>query len=269
MPSYLQELGELAKSGVSLFAKQSLVDLITPTTLEITPNYWAALIWKRLMGTAVYVASTGGDRLTRVYVHGGAKGTDGAASWAMCLINLGANATIMAGLPTECSSRAVYALTSPAANATSPTVLLNGRALRLSTGGAVPQISPHVEECVSRLVLPPLSATFVVMAAGNELPNAAEARNFWGQKPKAKRLLKTDDGLDTRTTPPPLPCPCTDPAMCKPLSPQPPLSRDEVVAFSSWVFNADHPSTVRDRHNYTAPLNFDWSKITTYAPFDR
>ena len=32
----------------------------------------------------------------------------------------------------------------------------------------------------------------------------------------------------------PPPCPCDDPALCRPLSPQPPLSREEVVAFSSW-----------------------------------
>ena len=36
----------------------------------------------------------------------------------------------------------------------------------------------------------------------------------------------------------------------------------------SWIFNIDHPSTVMDLPNYTAPLHFDWSKITTYAPFD-
>ena len=32
----------------------------------------------------------------------------------------------------------------------------------------------------------------------------------------------------------PPPCPCDDPSLCRPLSPQPPLSREEVVAFSSW-----------------------------------
>ena len=34
------------------------------------------------------------------------------------------------------------------------------------------------------------------------------------------------------------PCLCKDPAMCKSLSPQPPL-RDEIFAFSSWVFNGE------------------------------
>ena len=68
--------------------------------------------------------------------------------------------------------------------------------------------------------------------------------------------------------PPATPCPCKDASLCKPLSPQPPI-QDEIVAFSSWIFNIDHPSSVHNRDNYTAPLLFDWSKITTYAPFDQ
>jgi hypothetical protein len=51
--------------------------------------------------------------------------------------------------------------------------------------------------------------------------------------------------------------------MCKSLSPQPPR-RDEIFAFSSWVFNGEQdPKT-----NYTAPANFDFTKITAWAPFE-
>lgn len=166
VPAYLQELGELARSGLSLFAKQSLVDLIQPTTLGVTPNYWAALLWKRLMGTSVYAASVQGDASARVrlYVHGGA--ADAGASWALCLVNLGANATAVTGLPTACGSRQVYALTAPGANTTSRVVLLNGAALELAPDGGLPEIRPRAEECASRLALPPMSATFVVMEKG-------------------------------------------------------------------------------------------------------
>ena len=71
-----------------------------------------------------------------------------------------------------------------------------------------------------------------------------------------------DDGRRTGAKPPP-PCPCDDPSLCRPLSPQPSADRDEVVAFSSWTFNGEP-----NRHNYTAPQHFDWSKITTWAPFE-
>ena len=59
------------------------------------------------------------------------------------------------------------------------------------------------------------------------------------------------------------PCPCDDPLLCRPLAPQPSADRDEVVAFSSWVFNGEQP-----RQNYTAPQLFDWKKITAWAPFE-
>jgi hypothetical protein len=64
--------------------------------------------------------------------------------------------------------------------------------------------------------------------------------------------------------PPPLSCPCRDASLCRPLAPQPAAVRDEIVAFSSWVFNEDHPSTLGPgvRSNYTAPELFDWGKIT-------
>ena len=65
--------------------------------------------------------------------------------------------------------------------------------------------------------------------------------------------------------PPPLPCPCSDASLCKPLAPhrQPAEDADQVVAFSSWEFSGEpYPA------NWTAPLHFDWSKITAFAPFD-
>jgi hypothetical protein len=165
VPSYLQQLGELAKSGLKLFNKQSLIDLILPTTLEVTPNYWAAFLWKKLMGTSVFAASATGTPLIRVYVHNGV-GDEAASTWALCLINIGANASVIDGLPVSCASRAIYALTAPAANVTSPTVLLNGAALRLSSDGTLPELLPHVEVCAPRLELPPFSAVFVVMGRG-------------------------------------------------------------------------------------------------------
>ena len=68
--------------------------------------------------------------------------------------------------------------------------------------------------------------------------------------------------FDIASKPPP-PCLCSDPSLCRPLSPQP-RQRDEVVAFSSWVFNGEP----RPRGNYSAPELFDWSKITVWAPFE-
>ena len=57
----------------------------------------------------------------------------------------------------------------------------------------------------------------------------------------------------------PVPCPCSDPALCKPLSPIP-QPKDEVVAFPGWeIYGGGYNDTVEKL--------YDWSKITTIAPF--
>lgn len=54
---YLDQLGRLAKAGVQVVAHNTLVasdyGLLNDQTLEPKPNYWAALLWRRLMGTTV------------------------------------------------------------------------------------------------------------------------------------------------------------------------------------------------------------------------
>jgi hypothetical protein len=54
-------------------------------------------------------------------------------------------------------------------------------------------------------------------------------------------------------SPPAATCPCSDAALCKPLSPTP-KPKDEVLAFPA-------------SHNDTVEKLYDWSKITTIAPF--
>ena len=57
------------------------------------------------------------------------------------------------------------------------------------------------------------------------------------------------------------PCPCDDAKLCRPLNPAPPEQRDEVVAFPGWeIYGAGY-----NESEYTL---YDWSKITTIAPFE-
>jgi hypothetical protein len=59
---YLDQLGRLAKSGVHMVAHNTLAasdyGLLDEKTLRPRPNYWAALLWRRLMGTIVLDAGT-------------------------------------------------------------------------------------------------------------------------------------------------------------------------------------------------------------------
>jgi heparanase 1 len=54
---YLDQLGRLAKRGVQVVFHNTLASsdygLIDQETLKPRPNYWAALLWRRLMGSAV------------------------------------------------------------------------------------------------------------------------------------------------------------------------------------------------------------------------
>ena len=54
---YLDQLGRLAKAGVQMVAHNTLAasdyGLLDEKTLRPRPNYWAALLWRRLMGTIV------------------------------------------------------------------------------------------------------------------------------------------------------------------------------------------------------------------------
>jgi len=55
---YLEQLGRLARKGVQVVMHNTLAAseyaLLDQATHDPRPNYWAALLWNRLMGTKVY-----------------------------------------------------------------------------------------------------------------------------------------------------------------------------------------------------------------------
>lgn len=69
---YLDQLGRLAKQGVKVVAHNTLVGsdygLVNEQTLEPRPNYWGALLWRRLMGAAVLDAGSSQPGL-HLYTH--------------------------------------------------------------------------------------------------------------------------------------------------------------------------------------------------------
>ena len=70
---YLNQLGTLAKRGVQVVMHNTLAAsdyaLIDEATLEPRPNYWSALLWRRLMGTTVLDAGTAPVADLYVYAH--------------------------------------------------------------------------------------------------------------------------------------------------------------------------------------------------------
>lgn len=69
---YLNQLGRLAKKGVQVVMHNTLCvseyALLEQDTHEPRPNYWAALLWNKMMGTKVYDAGQSENGL-QIFVH--------------------------------------------------------------------------------------------------------------------------------------------------------------------------------------------------------
>jgi len=160
---YLEQLGRLAKRGVrvvmhnTLFASDYAV--VDGETLTPRPNYWAGLVWNKLMGTTVLEA--------------GASPVDSVHLFAHCL--RGSNGGV-ALLAVNTDRDAAHALASPAAaerytlaakDLQSSTVALNGVELKLGADGSVPAIEGR-PVAAGPIELAPASITFLAFAnAGN------------------------------------------------------------------------------------------------------
>jgi Glycosyl hydrolase family 79, N-terminal domain len=70
---YLDQLGRLAKAGVQIVMHNTLVGsdygLLEEATFMPRPNYWAALLWRRWMGSVVLDSGVPVSRGLHVYAH--------------------------------------------------------------------------------------------------------------------------------------------------------------------------------------------------------
>ena len=176
------KLGAAAATGHSVVCKQQYANDAqwTPPTavglsvIDVTPEWWLSLIWKRLMlgaGTEVFqVASTAGQGSTvRAYAQGNAQTGD----IGVVIINLGAtNASVpivvsSAALPSGVSGFSTfseYALTAhPVPSDMQATrAALNGVELQLQPGGAPPPLPPPRSVAGHVVSAPPFSVVFAV-----------------------------------------------------------------------------------------------------------
>ena len=152
---YLNQLGTLARHGVKVVIHNTLAAsdyaLIDEATLMPRPNYWSALVWRRLMGTTVLDA--------------GVTATPGLYLYAHCLIGNPGGVALLAinpdrdlardlALPTD-STR--YTLT--ANDLLSSAVLLNGAELKVTADGDLPVLEGAPQHA-GDISLPAASITF-------------------------------------------------------------------------------------------------------------
>jgi len=160
---YLNQLGSLAKSGVQVHMHNTLAasdyGLLDEKTYDPRPNYWAALLWRKLMGSTVLdagTASSGGLHLYAQCLR------DKPGGVALLAINADKNTPQTLTIPMKADR---YTLT--AADLESKTVALNGTELKLGSGDSLPTLKPQSAEA-GLVTLAPASITFLAIPkAGN------------------------------------------------------------------------------------------------------
>jgi heparanase len=155
---YLNQLGTLAKHGVQVVIHNTLnasdYALIDESTLNPRPNYWAAVLWRRLMGTTVLNARESHRPSLYLYAHCLRDKPGGVAILVLNADKTGAH-------DVELSTKSMrYSLTSN--DLMSPTVQLNGVELALTSDGDLPAIN-GLAQPGGRISLAPASITFLAV----------------------------------------------------------------------------------------------------------
>lgn len=127
---------------------------LQPEVFDPRPNYFAVLLWNRLMGTTVYDSAEPVREGAHVYAHSRADGKPGKA---YLVINNSLTDTTTVTLPKDAE---IYQLS--AETLRSQTMLCNGKALVLGENNALPEIAP-VAASAGELVLPAATCIFIVL----------------------------------------------------------------------------------------------------------
>ena len=188
---YADKLGTAAASGHSVVCRQEWSELVKTNGPKaggglafVAPDFWLALLWKRLVGSQVLqvlpaAAQTGN---LRVYAH---RATAAAtqqllqqqrqqrhaprrAPAALIVINLSNETSPLQlsidGAAANASAADVYSLSAPSgADVTARTVALNGQELSVAAGGALPALAPLHRPAGTPLTVAPASVTFFVL----------------------------------------------------------------------------------------------------------
>ena len=154
----LNELGDFATVTDGIIFHNTLASsdygFLQHGTFEPRPNYFAVLLWNRLMGQTVYASAEEVRDGARVYCH---SRKDGQEGYAYLIINNSAETTT-AELPADAVR---YTLTGNG-KLRSRTMLLNGRELVLGEEDVLPDLSGEAQ-AAGQVDLAPYSCTFFLL----------------------------------------------------------------------------------------------------------
>ncbi len=157
---WLDQLGALARRGHAITVRQTLsgsnYGIIDDKTLEPRPDYWASVLWRRLMGQQVLdVARTAVDDSVRAYAHCTYQQLGAVTVLA---INLDPDNGVRLEIDGLSGNKELYLLTADSLD--SADLMLNGVVLR-DDNGTLPDLSP--DSIGKRPAdLPPRSIAFIV-----------------------------------------------------------------------------------------------------------
>ncbi len=120
------------------------------------PNYFAVLLWNRLMGTTAYDAAIPVQEGAHVYVHSRKDGKEGKV---YLIINNSRTETTTVELPKDAQR---YTLEGQDGNIRATVMTLNGNPLVLGENYALPEMNP-VTQPAGTLELAPCTCTFLVI----------------------------------------------------------------------------------------------------------
>jgi heparanase 1 len=130
---YLDQLGRLARAGVQVVMHNTLAasdyGLLDENTLQPRPNYWGALLWRRLMGRTVLDPGVPFQAGLHVYAHC-QRGIQGGVTLLVINADRTAPHELMLAGPS-------LRYTLDAVDLTDADVRLNGRALTLNASGGL------------------------------------------------------------------------------------------------------------------------------------
>jgi heparanase 1 len=160
---YLNQLGMMARDGVQVVMHNTLdssdYGLLREGDFAPRPNFWAAVLWRRLMGTVVLQAEKSPSSNLYLYAHCLRDVTEGVAILA---INADQKADQTLSLPGPSQS---YMLSAEPLQSTR--VRLNNMPLELGANDALPELSGSSNPA-GTIKMPPMTIMFIgVPEAGN------------------------------------------------------------------------------------------------------
>jgi hypothetical protein len=157
---YLDQLGRLAAAGVQVVMHNTLAasdyGLLDERTFAPRPNYWGALLWRRLMGSGVLESGVSPQAGFHVYAHC-QRDTHGGVGVLVINSDIHASRTLM--IP---STSERYTL--DAADMRDTTVRLNGQTLQLTASDDLPRITGEQTPSGTQ-TFAPLTITFLAFPA--------------------------------------------------------------------------------------------------------